>query len=191
MCSEADHCFRLLTRDRWEVVQELLDRVVVFEVVEECLHWDTAVAEAGGPVHPFRINPDVRIHRARWVSLLHGVIIGGEARRIDRYCKLVYASIVSVEPRISFFLDWPSIVAIAAPAILGWPTGWLVGDWVWILSPIICIAGIATGAAASYGVSCRVADRAGQPWAYLSFFASLASWLMGLYLMFYAVPLFK
>jgi hypothetical protein len=93
------------------------------------------------------------------------------------------------ERSISIYPDWMSIGAIVAPLILGWPIGRLIGGWVWILSPIICLAGLATGAAASYGISCRVADRAGQPWAYLSFFASLASWLTGLYLVFCAVPL--
>jgi hypothetical protein len=98
---------------------------------------------------------------------------------------------MQITPKFHIYPDWPSLSAIAAPAILGGPVGWACGEWVWGASPIIAVAGLAMAAAASYGVSCRVADRSGQPWAYLSFFASLSSWLFGLYALFSAAPLYK
>ncbi len=86
--------------------------------------------------------------------------------------------------RIRVFVDWPTLAGLGAPVAAGILLGFLpqatdfsaaLGIFVGIFLFVLPL-----GVAASYWLSCRVKDWHGQPWAYISFFVSLASWLCGI-----------
>jgi hypothetical protein len=51
-----------------------------------------------------------------------------------------------------------------------------------VFAVVFLLASPLVGGGASYWLSCRVMDRWGQPWAFMSFFASLASWVLGVWM---------
>ena len=94
----------------------------------------------------------------------------------------MYTSFVA-SSRFSANLDWPVVLGTFGPLPVGAGVAYFARH-----SESEAFLGVFIGtfliylplsAAVSYWVSCRVADRWGQPWAYLSFFAALAGWLGG------------
>jgi hypothetical protein len=82
------------------------------------------------------------------------------------------------------YADWPALLGFAAPVGVGALVGFLSRSadaeaWLGIfIAMFLCV--LPLGAAASYWLSCRVMDRSGQPWAFISFFVSLACWFAGI-----------
>src|SRR5690242_11872134 len=90
--------------------------------------------------------------------------------------------------RIRLYLDWPCLIGIVAPIPAGIVLGLVSGSVQWdeglgVLVALLLVV-LPLTVAASYWMSCRVADRSGQPWAYISFFAALAGWWSGVVLFF-------
>ena len=84
-------------------------------------------------------------------------------------------------PRLNTGIHWKALAYLAvAPA-----AGLLLGlsgpvSAVWLIFAVLFV--LPLGAFVSWKYSCYVADTHAQPWGVISFFASMGSWMAGVYL---------
>jgi hypothetical protein len=45
----------LLPRNRGEIIEEFIQRITSFKIIEESLHWDPRAGKAGCSAHDFRV----------------------------------------------------------------------------------------------------------------------------------------
>jgi len=90
-----------------------------------------------------------------------------------------------IQPRQSRVeIDWPFLIGFGAPVPAGIGFGLMSSAVEWDDGLAVFIAlfllVIPASIAISYWLSCRVADRSGQPWAFISFWIALADWWLGI-----------
>jgi hypothetical protein len=95
---------------------------------------------------------------------------------------------MSERRRLRVYPDWPCLIGLVAPIPAGVGLGLMSDRIRWddglgVLIGLLMFV-LPLSVAASYWMSCRVADRSGQPWALMSFFVALAGWWSGIVMFF-------
>ncbi len=82
--------------------------------------------------------------------------------------------------RIVFEFERFTLVALVVPIPAAFLLVWMGPSWVTL---VVALAGIPAAAIVSWIASIRIADRAAQPWGYITFLTVLAVWV-GAYLLY-------